>query len=275
MLKKEMTFKTFNKVMPEEPLQGIYLLTNLKDKKRYVGQSIDIKRRFDTYNRKACKGQPKLYESLKNSHQDDWKLEILELVEDRLDLFIEETKWIKKLKTEKELNCISGDINFVDKKTIIEEIKRELEKRLSSIKSRHAFGIYDLDGRGLIPNIFKAFELEINNYKLTSNQLKECLLAIRQLYLGSFKIMRLFPKPDETHFNYESDIFDEALKHESHTATGKYNHLDYCFIDINIYDLIKETSKVAVVENKWVKIKIPITISDQFDRIIIVEKKNA
>ena len=42
---------------------GIYKITS-PTKKVYIGQSIDIKKRFAQYNCNSCKGQPKLYRSL-------------------------------------------------------------------------------------------------------------------------------------------------------------------------------------------------------------------
>lgn len=48
---------------------GIYKITSPSGK-IYIGQSIDIKRRFNLYKRNACKGQPILYRSLiKYGHQ--------------------------------------------------------------------------------------------------------------------------------------------------------------------------------------------------------------
>jgi hypothetical protein len=43
---------------------GIYKITNLVNKKVYIGQSIDIEYRFNSYKRLHCEDQPKLYHSL-------------------------------------------------------------------------------------------------------------------------------------------------------------------------------------------------------------------
>ena len=56
---------------------GIYKITNPKGKV-YVGQSININRRFKEYKKLQCKQQPKIYNSLKKYQPENHKFEILE-----------------------------------------------------------------------------------------------------------------------------------------------------------------------------------------------------
>jgi group I intron endonuclease len=56
---------------------GIYKITNPKDKV-YIGQSINISRRFGEYKRMNCSQQPKIYNSLKKYGSEKHKFEILE-----------------------------------------------------------------------------------------------------------------------------------------------------------------------------------------------------
>jgi group I intron endonuclease len=59
-------------------LIGIYKITSPSGK-IYIGQSIDIKRRFRYYNNLKCKEQPKLYNSFLKYGVDAHKFEIIEL----------------------------------------------------------------------------------------------------------------------------------------------------------------------------------------------------
>ena len=42
---------------------GIYKITNLINGKIYIGQSVNILKRWLSYKKLNCKGQPKLYRS--------------------------------------------------------------------------------------------------------------------------------------------------------------------------------------------------------------------
>ena len=55
---------------------GIYKITS-PTKRIYIGQSIDIKRRFYNYKKIKCQGQPLLYSSLKKYGVETHKFEIL------------------------------------------------------------------------------------------------------------------------------------------------------------------------------------------------------
>lgn len=56
---------------------GIYKITN-PDSNIYIGQSINIKNRKDSYRKLACKKQPKIFLSLK---KHGWKQHIFEIIE--------------------------------------------------------------------------------------------------------------------------------------------------------------------------------------------------
>lgn len=66
---------------------GIYKITS-PSKKIYIGQSIDIEKRFNEYKRLSCKGQIKLYSSLKKYGFEKHKFEVLlECSSDELNEF--------------------------------------------------------------------------------------------------------------------------------------------------------------------------------------------
>jgi hypothetical protein len=59
------------------PITGIYKITSPSNK-IYIGQSINIQRRFKEYKMLQCVSQPKLYRSLKKYGQEDHLFEIIE-----------------------------------------------------------------------------------------------------------------------------------------------------------------------------------------------------
>jgi len=56
---------------------GIYKITNLKDKV-YIGQSLNMEKRWKGYKKFHCKGQHKLYNSFKKYGPENHKFEIIE-----------------------------------------------------------------------------------------------------------------------------------------------------------------------------------------------------
>jgi group I intron endonuclease len=66
---------------------GIYLITSPSGK-YYVGQSVDIDKRYKQYKNLHCKSQPKLYNSIKKHGQENHIFEILHhCIEEELNLW--------------------------------------------------------------------------------------------------------------------------------------------------------------------------------------------
>ena len=78
---------------------GIYKITNLKNGKIYIGQSIDVKRRFWDHRCASHEGNRHLQFALKKYGKESFKYEILEECA-AADLDERERYWIKKLKPE-------------------------------------------------------------------------------------------------------------------------------------------------------------------------------
>ena len=89
--------------------QGIYKIVSPSGR-IYIGQTIDIARRFKEYKNLRCKSQPKLYNSLKKYGPDKHIFEILE--ECPTNFLLEREVFYKKLfnSVEKGLNCELYDI---------------------------------------------------------------------------------------------------------------------------------------------------------------------
>jgi len=84
---------------------GIYKITS-PTRKIYIGQSVNIKRRFESYLRCDCKGQTKIYNSLKKYGSDRHTFEVITLC-DISDLNEKEAYYIKLYNSNKSngLNC--------------------------------------------------------------------------------------------------------------------------------------------------------------------------
>jgi len=89
------------------PIIGIYKIISPSNK-IYIGQSVDIKRRYQEYLKFRCKGQPKLFNSLKKYGVENHKFEIIE--ECTIEQLNErEIYWGLKFKVlDKGLNCSLG-----------------------------------------------------------------------------------------------------------------------------------------------------------------------
>jgi group I intron endonuclease len=105
---------------------GIYKITSPTNK-IYIGQSIDIEKRFKQYKRLDCKKQPKLYNSLQKHGVNNHIFEMLE--ECSLDkLNVKETFWKQKYNTISEgLNCELFDIGQGPRST---QVKDKISKSM-------------------------------------------------------------------------------------------------------------------------------------------------
>ena len=110
---------------------GIYKITN-PNNKVYIGQSINIERRFLTYKKYNCQSQIKLYNSLNKYGFDNHIFEIIEECNDE-ELNTKERYYQEKYDAiEKGLNCIytktndkSGRISETEKQN--RRFKRQIE----------------------------------------------------------------------------------------------------------------------------------------------------
>ena len=91
---------------------GIYLITNLINGFKYVGQSINIKRRF--YEHKIPNDKGKIDKAIKEIGIDNFKFEVLEECE-KEELLTKELFYIKKLNPE---------YNYIGKNKTMEERKK-------------------------------------------------------------------------------------------------------------------------------------------------------
>lgn len=84
---------------------GIYQIINLINHKSYVGQSIDIKRRWRTHRKYAKRKEDNfnkypIYRAIKKNGIENFEFKILEIVDDKEKLLERETFWYDKLKPE-------------------------------------------------------------------------------------------------------------------------------------------------------------------------------
>lgn len=93
---------------------GIYRITNPKGK-IYIGQSIDISKRFYRYKKLSCKSQPRIYMSLLKYGVENHKFEIIDVCL-KEELNYKEIFYIELYNStsrEKGLNCTTGGNLFI------------------------------------------------------------------------------------------------------------------------------------------------------------------
>lgn len=92
-----------------KPYGYIYKITNTINGKCYIGQSLNITRRFYKYRTLRCKGQPKLYNAFKKYGIELFSFEKLDTAPDQIVLDYLEDFYIQSLDTIKEgYNCRDG-----------------------------------------------------------------------------------------------------------------------------------------------------------------------
>lgn len=115
---------------------GIYKITN-PDKEIYIGKSINIEQRFETYKSHHCKEQTRLHYSLKKY---GWFHHIFEIIEEcsEIDINEKEQYWIKQF------NCVLNGLNCIGgghHKPYIypEEAKRVKSEKMKKLWSEKKF----------------------------------------------------------------------------------------------------------------------------------------
>lgn len=109
---------------------GIYKITS-PSKKIYIGQSIDIERRFETYKKLHCKKQPKLYRSFLKYGVEKHNFEVLEeCIKKELNLKEQYYQFLFNCIGKSGLNCIitsseniSGNLSNETKEKISKSLK--------------------------------------------------------------------------------------------------------------------------------------------------------
>ena len=86
-------------------MTGIYKITSPSNK-IYIGQSVDINKRLNSYKYLDCKSQPKLYNSLKKYGFENHKFEIItSCYEEQLNEFERDFQEVYNVIGENGLNC--------------------------------------------------------------------------------------------------------------------------------------------------------------------------
>ena len=92
----------------------IYKITNLLNHKCYIGQTVNVKKRINDYNkwRTHCKGIPKLYNAFCKYGIDGFKFELIERATNKEHLDLLEDKYIIQFNTiNNGYNCKGGGAN--------------------------------------------------------------------------------------------------------------------------------------------------------------------
>lgn len=118
---------------------GIYKITSPSNRV-YIGQSVDIKSRWESYKCKNCKNQPKLYRSLNKYGVDKHKFEVIHSCE------IEELNELERYYQEfydcigkNGLNCILTKSKLAPR-VVSEETKRKVSEKMKGRKLTPFYG---------------------------------------------------------------------------------------------------------------------------------------
>lgn len=184
---------------------GIYKIISPTNK-IYVGQSINIKRRFNEYLKLKCESQPKLYNSLKKYGPENHKFEIIEECE--LEQLNErEIYWgnlFEVLDLEKGLNTRFLGGQGKQSSEIVEKIAK---------KTRKSIFQYDLKG-----NFIKEWSCAVEAIKElglgNSNNINDCA---RGKYRTTYGYIWEYKENKRT--NVEREEFIKSLEHRSNLGS--------------------------------------------------------
>jgi len=177
-------------------ISGIYKITS-PNGRVYIGQSLDIKRRFDQYRRidKGCSSSPKLYRSLLKYGSEKHKFELIESCS--IDLLNEiERKWQDHYNatSNENLNCI---LTKTDSKSGVG--KSISEKQKAQISLVHKGKVYSQETRNKI-KLARSKQIITEEHK-------------RKISEGGGRLV----------LNVESGVFHNSAKEASETYGIKHN----------------------------------------------------
>ena len=167
---------------------GIYIITNKIDGKRYIGQSVDIKKRFHDHRCVSHETNVHLKRALKKYGKENFKYEVLEeCPEEKLDEL--EVYYISKLKPE--YNVSLGGQNTLRhypesvKKIISERAKRQWEE-MTDEEKRHRVE-HNLKGRGSGFKLSESTKEKLRLANLGKKQSPETIEKRKQTFIEKKK----------------------------------------------------------------------------------------
>lgn len=204
---------------------GIYKITSPSNK-IYIGQSTNIEHRFDYYKKLQCKGQPKLYNSLKKYSPTNHLFKIIE--ECDIDLLNErEIYWIDYYKClDKGLNIKEGGKGGKHSQETKDKISKNLKNRdISSWKNK----IYSEERNNKLSQSKKGLVLSSETKDKISNSNKGVSRNKGAIKSEGFRELirkrQLGTKHSEEHIeNYKKSMVGKNLKPIICITTGeKFN----------------------------------------------------
>lgn len=110
---------------------GIYKITNPKGK-IYIGSSKNIKKRFNDYQKKRCKSQPRLYNSLVKYGVENHSFEIIWICDEEYLYFFERIFGEKKQIITEDTKLKISKSNKGNKYCLGRKISEETKKKISN-----------------------------------------------------------------------------------------------------------------------------------------------
>ena len=187
---------------------GIYRITS-PTKKVYIGQSVNIERRFYEYSKlKNCNTQPKLYNSFKKYGVENHIFEIIE--ESSIELLNYKERYYQDLFNvigRYGLNCVLQDTSF-SKRIVSDETKLKLKKaRKNQIKTKETLTKMSISMMGKNKGV---------NNGMFGKKIKDSVKSIQRLKLsGELNYL------SKIILNKETGVFYFGLKEASDSINMK------------------------------------------------------
>lgn len=118
----------------ELPVSGIYCIQNLKSGKKYIGQSIDIKRRWNDHIKHSQTRDYYFCRALRKHSEDEWRWSVISIHNDQEFLDFAETEAIAHFECtdpSKGYNCAPGAISSPSTHPFVKE---KIRQKLSGKK---------------------------------------------------------------------------------------------------------------------------------------------
>ena len=154
---------------------GIYKITS-PNNRIYIGQSVNIHKRFLRYKRLDCINQPILYNSFKKYNVENHSFEIIEECNIK-ELNDRERYWQEYYDVigNKGLNCVLQETSTI-KRELTKELKERKSKIIINLNLKKKENIYQYDKEGnLIKKWNNTSEIKINYPDINYEALNKCL----------------------------------------------------------------------------------------------------
>lgn len=221
-------------------MQGIYKITNKIDGKCYIGQSINIKERWESH--KACKTNIKLANAINKYGLENFNFEVLKLVDNKDKLTEYEQYYYNIYKPEYNLIYPGESPNSKNKKAIyqIDINTLQIIKKWSSISdASRAFGVREYAIQSVLFNMTTSccgyYWCYVDNYdtwipRTNKNHYIPCQekYPVAMIDIDTNEIIRIFDSAKQA--SIETNSLPSKISACCHGKRNKHNGYKWSFI---------------------------------------------